>query len=105
MPHAYAEIICSCGQSEKYHCHSHDKDGYLNDFNCGYFNVAVFKKAQIGILMGFDQLAGLYFNISCKKCGRKEHMLYEAKTFGKKEKKDFFLCCGNSLNFKFSWAH
>ena len=105
MPHAYAELKCTCGKSKKYHCFSHDKDGFLNGFNCDHFNAAAYKKAQIGLLLGFDQLAGLYFNVSCKKCGKKQNLSYEAKTFGKKKKKEFFLCCGNSLNFNFTWAH
>ena len=105
MPHAYAEVICSCRKSEKYECFSHDNSEFLKDFTCEHFRISVFKKAQLGLLLGFDQLAGLYFDVCCNKCGKHKNISYEAKTFGKNDRKDFILCCGNSINFNFTWAH
>ena len=105
MPHAYVEVKCSCNENKKYHCFSHDKDSNLEDFYCHHFKCSVSQKTHIGLLLGFDQLAGLYFNIICWKCGKEAKFSYEAKTFGK-ENKDFnFNCCNNNLNFHCTWAH
>ena len=54
MPHAFVEIKCSCNESKKYHCHSHDKDANLEEFNCHHFKCIVSKKAKFGFLLGFD---------------------------------------------------
>ena len=105
MPHAFAEVKCSCSFIAKYHCHSHDKDGYLKDFKCPHFRSSVFKRAQIGLLLGFDQLAGLYFNITCLECNKQKIISYEAKTFGKENKDDNFKCCGNIVSFHFHWDY
>ena len=105
MPHAFAEVRCSCGKISKYHCFSHDNDDYLPDFICPHFRSSVFKKAQIGWMIGFDQLAGLYFNVTCLNCNSQKKFKYEAKTFGKNNEDTFFKCCGTSiLNFHFYWS-
>ena len=59
----------------------------------------------MGWLLGFDQLAGLQLNLICKKCGKEKSFQYEAKTFGKQEKKYSFTCCGNNINFNFYWSY
>ena len=106
MPHAYVEIVCSCcNKNKKYHCFSHDEDEKLNDFDCHHVKCTVDKKTRFGWLLGFDQLAGLYFNIRCLICGKKEQYSYEAKTFGKEKEEHNFLCCQNNLSFHCSWAH
>ena len=105
MPHAHAEVICSCNEKKKYHCFSHDKDGNLEEFNCHHFTCKASKKAQTGWLLGFDQLAGLYFNITCLICGKNEKYSYEAKTFGKEAKDYKFRCCNSTLAFHCTWEH
>ena len=106
MPAAFADVICSCCfKNMKYKTHSHYDDGYLQDFICPHYRCSVLQKNQVGWLFGFDQLAGLYFNTSCKSCGNQKYIKYEAKTFGKVEKNENFTCCGKSLNFHFNWAH
>ena len=105
MPHAYADVRCNCRTVKKYHCHSHDSNNFLEDFTCDHFNISVFKRAHFGWLMGFDQLAGLDFNITCAKCHKNKNITYEAKTFGKKNKESIFNCCGNNLSFHFYWDH
>ena len=32
MTHAYADVLCSCGNNQQYHCHSHDKGSFLAQF-------------------------------------------------------------------------
>ena len=106
MPHAFADVRCLCSVNCKFHCFSRDNDdGYLNDYECEHFRSSVFKRSQLGWLLGFDQLAGLYFNISCLKCNTQKSIFYEAKTFGKKDEDHYFKCCGNLLSFHFRWAH
>ena len=105
MPHAFADVRCFCNINMKYHCFSHDKDEYLEDFICPHFRACVLKKAQFGWLMGFNQLAGLYFNVTCLGCGREQSFSYKAKTFGKKSKDCYFNCCNNTLSFHFNWSH
>ena len=105
MPHAYAKLICACGEKREYHCHSHDDDSFIETFYCKDFKVSSNKKTRFGLLLGFDQLAGLYFNISCLNCSNERKISYEAKTFGKVKRDDFFHCCGNRIDFHFDWAH
>ena len=105
MPHAFAVVECSCSTSGQYQAFSHDDNGFLDDFKCNHFKSTVFKKCQLGLLLGFNQLAGLYFDITCLKCGKKMKISYEAKTFGKENKDTSFNCCDNTLNFHFYWSH
>ena len=63
------------------------------------------KMAQMGWLLGIDQLAGLYFDVFCQKCGKKKQISYESKSFGKTNMRDYFFCCGSVLDFSFHWAH
>lgn len=106
MPHSYVEIFCSpCQYNKKYHCFSHDDDGYLEDYKCHHFKCTVFKRTATGWLLGFDQLAGIYVTITCLKCGKVEKFSYEAKTFGKEDKDCKIYCCNNTLDFHCTWAH
>ena len=105
MPHAFVEISCSCNMKKKYHCFSHDDNGCFDDFNCHHFKCSALKRAKFGWLLGFDQLAGLYFDITCLTCGKKEKYSYEAKTFGKKNNDYNFNCCHNDLTFHSTFAH
>ena len=106
MPHAYVEIVCAvCQKNIKYHCFSHDNDGYLEDFNCHHFKASVFKRTSAGLLLGFDQLAGIYVTITCINCGKVQNVSYEAKTFGKKDRDYKINCCNNTLDFHCKWAH
>ena len=105
MPHAFAVVQCSCSESSNYHAFSHDDDEFLKEFKCEHFKSSALKKCRVGYLLGFDQLAGLYFNIMCLKCGKQHKEFYEAKTFGKEKKDSVFNCCGKCLNFHFDWAH
>ena len=65
MPHAFADVLCNCSKVGQYHCFSHDSDEFLEDFNCPHFRSSFLKRAQFGIKFGFDQLAGLYFDVTC----------------------------------------
>ena len=105
MPHAFVEIKCSCNENKKYHCFSHDEDANLEEFNCHHFRCIVSKKARYGLLLGFDQLAGLYFDIICINCGKNKKYSYEAKTFGKENKEYTFSCCNNNLIFHSTWEN
>ena len=105
MPHAFVEIKCSCNENKKYHCYSHDKDTNLEEFNCHHFKCKASKKAKYGFLLGFDQLAGLYFDIICINCGKNKKYSYEAKTFGKENKEYTFSCCNNDLTFHSTWEN
>ncbi len=105
MPHAYADVCCSCDYYQKYHCCSREDGGFLPQFTCNDFTISVLKRTQVGWLMGFNQLAGLYFDITCLKCRRERHIKYEAKTFGKKRKNEYHECCGKKLSFHFNWEH
>ena len=105
MPYAFVEISCNCNYSKKYNCNSHDEDGYLDDFICNHFKCAAFKRTRAGWLLGFDQLAGLYFDITCLNCGKEQKYQYEAKTFGKEDKDYIINCCNNNLSFHCKWAH
>ena len=105
MPHAYADVLCSCLENKQYHCFSHDDGGYLPQFKCSHFRIAVLKRAQIGWAFGFNQLAGLYFDVTCLQCGEEKHIEYEAKTFGKEAKNEYIKCCGIKLSFHFNWEH
>ena len=106
MPHAFADVICSCNKNMKYHCSNfYDNNGYLEDFICPHFRISVLRKVQRGWLIGFDQLAGLYFDVICLNCRNKKSFSYEAKTFGKENKSEQFKCCNNTLNFDFKWSH
>ncbi len=106
MPHAFADVRCSCGIVFKYHSYSHDKDGHLTDFICPHFRSSVIKRVQAGWLIGFDQLAGLYFDITCLNCNAQKKFQFEAKTFGEENDDAYFKCCGSSLlSFHFYWSH
>lgn len=105
MPYAFAVVTCSCNKNMKYQCHSHDDDEYLDDFICPHFRSSVLKKSKFGLLLGFDQLAGLYFNVICVGCGNERIYSYEAKTFGKKSQDYCFNCCRNTLSFHFTWDY
>ncbi len=69
------DVMCNCKKVKKYHCYSHDSNNFLEDFICDHFSISVFKRAQVGWIMGFDQLAGLNFNITCTKCQKKKYIL------------------------------
>ena len=105
MPHAFAVVRCYCSKTLEYHAFSHDNNEFLEPFKCDHFTCSVKKRCQIGYLLGFNQLAGLYFDVMCIKCGKQINISYEAGTFGKKNEDKSFKCCGSILNFNFSWAH
>ena len=105
MPYAFVEISCNCFYSKKYNAFHLDNDGYLDDFICKHFKCVAFKRTRTGWLLGFDQLAGLYFDIKCLNCGKEQKCQYEAKTFGKEDKDYFINCCNNNLSFHCKWAH
>ena len=105
MPYSFVDLFCSCNGNKKYQNNSHDNDEYLEDFKCQHFRVTAFKRNRSGWLLGFDQLAGLYFTITCLNCRKEEKFSYESKTFGKEDKDYKFVCCNNTLAFQCRWAH
>ena len=105
MVSCFVYLLCSCNENKKYQCNNHNDDKYLEDFNCKHFRCTAFQRTKLGLLLGFDQLAGLYFTITCLNCRKEEKFSYEAKTFGKKDKDYKFTCCQNTLSFQCRWAH
>ena len=105
MPHAYADVLCSCGYNQKYHCSSHDDGGFLQEFTCNDFRISVLKRTQSSFPLCFNQLEGLCFDITCRQCRKEQYIKYGAKTFKKKRRNEYYECCGKKLSFHFNWEH